>query len=123
MGAYSAGGAEAESEPLVLTLVRPGAGMKVVMTRRLRTLRTRTGRGAGAWPALSWWVSSANITAKSTIEPQSTGAPPGRRRRPPPPAGTLEGLGRSVTPIAPLVLLATATGPAGVRHHRSDGSA
>jgi hypothetical protein len=40
---------------LAVTVDGPGVGTTVVTTRRLITLRTRTGRGAeAARPALSW---------------------------------------------------------------------
>ena len=44
-GADSDEGAELVTGPLLVTLERPGVGTIVVTTRRLTTLRTRTGRG------------------------------------------------------------------------------
>ena len=80
IGADSVEGAELVTGPLLVTLERPGVGTMVVTTRRLTTWRTTTGRDPGAWLALSWWVKSANITAKSAIDPQITSAGPGFRR-------------------------------------------
>ena len=46
-GADPVEGAELVTGPLLVTLERPGVGTIVVTTRRLTTLRTRTGRGRG----------------------------------------------------------------------------
>lgn len=59
-GAYPEEESEPATDPLPLTLERPGVGTIVVMTRRLITCRTRTGRDAaaplsdGSLPMLSW---------------------------------------------------------------------
>lgn len=59
-GAYADAGRELATDPLLLTLERPGVGTIVVTTRRLTTCRTRTGRGAeaapsnGSLPLLNW---------------------------------------------------------------------